>query len=256
MLTLGKAQAIIGDMSEHAFSTVLFDLDGTLLPMDRDRFMQAYLSAFAQKCKKLELPVERSIHALDLGFTAMLENDGTISNERRFWKVFGETLDIEVEHHIESFLRFYTEEFTQLKSIVKTNSLSRRIVDTIRKKGYRTVLATTPVFPRAGTIERMAWAGLDPSSFDLITTYEDFSYAKPHLGYYREILHRLGVSPQQCLMVGNDVQEDLIVQNLGMEVYLVTDHLIHRDTSDTSGIRKGSLEDLMRFCEELPRRQV
>lgn len=238
-------------MSKKPITTILFDLDGTLLPMDHSRFMEAYLGIFSQKCKELSLPVELAVQALNSGFGAMLANDGSISNEKRFWQVFSKVLGVDMEHRVEDFIHFYSHEFTQLKVLAQSTPLSREIVSEVINKGYRTVLATTPVFPRQGTLERISWAGMDPTWFDLITTYEDFSYAKPNLGYYDEILYRMQVPAEQCLMIGNDVTEDLVAQHLGMEVFLVTDHLINRGQDDITGIRQGTLGDLLHFCKSL-----
>ena len=241
-------------MSTQSFTTVLFDLDGTLLPMDQKRFMESYLVLFSQKCDELSLPVKLAVHALNMGFQAMLENDGTITNEKRFWQVFSQILEMDVDDRIVKFTRFYSNEFKQLRAVADYSPLSRRIVETVRSKGYRVVLATTPVFPRPGTLERIAWAGLQPEWFELITTYEDFSFAKPNLGYYQEILQMIESSAHQCLMVGNDVTEDIVAQQLGMDVFLVTDHIINRDKSDISHLKQGSLQDLLQFCESLPPR--
>ena len=35
------------------FTTILFDLDGTLLPMDQDEFVKAYFSKLAKKLAPL-----------------------------------------------------------------------------------------------------------------------------------------------------------------------------------------------------------
>lgn len=238
-------------MSTKPITTILFDLDGTLLPMDQERFMEAYLTVFAQKCRDLDLPVERAVQALNTGFVAMLSNDGSMSNEKRFWQVFSKALGMDVDHRIADFTKFYSNEFTKLKVVANATPISRDIVSEVRSRGYRTVLATTPVFPRPGTMERISWAGMDPDWFELITTYEDFSYAKPNLGYYQEILSHMKVTPHECLMVGNDVSEDLVARELGMEVFLVTDHLINRNQDDISGFRQGSLKEFLDYCRTL-----
>jgi FMN phosphatase YigB (HAD superfamily) len=85
-----------------------------------------------------------------------------------------------------------------------------------------------------------------------VTTYEDFHYAKPNLGYYRQILQLLGKKASSCLMVGNDVEEDMVAQGLGMDVYLVTDYLINNKNKDIASYRTGSLEDLATFFKESP----
>ena len=98
----------------------------------------------------------------------------------------------------------------------------------------------------------MAWAGLQPEDFALITTYEEFSYAKPNLGYYREILLRIGKQPQDCLMVGNDVTEDMCAAELGMDTFLITDCLINKDNVDISQFTHGTLADFYHYALALP----
>jgi FMN phosphatase YigB (HAD superfamily) len=122
----------------------------------------------------------------------------------------------------------------------------------VKEKGYTVVLATNPLFPSQGTEARLGWADLASSQFSLVTTYEDFHYAKPNLGYYRQILQLLGKKASSCLMVGNDVEEDMVAQGLGMDVYLVTDYLINNKNKDIASYRTGSLEDLATFFKESP----
>ncbi|MFW5991589.1 MAG: HAD family hydrolase [Halanaerobiaceae bacterium] len=69
-------------------------------------------------------------------------------------------------------------------------------------------------------------------------------YCKPHPGYYREILHKLSLTPEECIMVGNDVQEDMVAGDLGFKTYLVTDYLINRNQNSTNCDWQGSLEEL------------
>lgn len=238
-------------MSIHPIRTLLFDLDGTLLPMDQNRFMQAYLEEFAGKCSRMSLPVQLSLKALDTGFKAMLSNDGSMTNEKRFWVEFSAVMGFPIDNRIVDFIRFYHEEFTRLRVVAQMNPISRKLIETVRANGYRIVLATSPVFPRQGTLERVTWAGLDPSWFELITTYEDFSYTKPNLGYYKEILSKLEIDPTECLMVGNDVEEDLVARQLGMDVFLVTDWLINRTGADVSDFKQGTLQEAFDYCSRM-----
>lgn len=62
----------------------------------------------------------------------------------------------------------------------------------MKAKGYPLVLATNPLFPRMATLERVAWAGLDPADFVLITTFENCRFTKPNPGYFLEILEVIG----------------------------------------------------------------
>jgi FMN phosphatase YigB (HAD superfamily) len=86
-----------------------------------------------------------------------------------------------------------------------------------------------------------------------VTTYEDFHYAKPNLGYYRQILQTLGQEASLCLMVGNDVEEDMVARELGMDVYLVTDCLINKNNGSIQEYCNSSFEQFYYFCKNLPR---
>ena len=88
----------------------------------------------------------------------------------------------------------------------------------------------------------MRWVNLFEDDFACVTTYEDFSYSKPNLGYYREIVDRLELDPARCLMVGNDVGEDMVVLEMGMKAYLITDCLINPHNTPLSHFRHGSLK--------------
>ena len=50
-------------------------------------------------------------------------------------------------------------------------------------------------------------------------------------------------------MVGNDVQEDMIAETVGMKVFLLTDCLINRNGADISVWPHGGFDDLLRWIE-------
>jgi FMN phosphatase YigB (HAD superfamily) len=49
------------------------------------------------------------------------------------------------------------------------------------------------------------------------------SFVKPRLGYYRQICHKIGLDPRDCLMVGNDPVNDMIARKTGMQTYRTTE---------------------------------
>lgn len=120
-------------------------------------------------------------------------------------------------------------------------------VRTVKEIGLQVALATNPIFPAVATESRIRWAGLEPEEFELYTTYENIGYCKPNPDYYREIARRLGVRPEQCLMVGNDVAEDMVAETIGMKVFLLTDCLINKTREDINQYRRGSFEQLMQY---------
>ena len=61
--------------------TVLFDLDGTLLPMDQDVFIRAYFGGLAQKLAPLGYEPKQLLDAVWAGTGAMVKNDGSRTNQ-------------------------------------------------------------------------------------------------------------------------------------------------------------------------------
>lgn len=233
-------------------NTILFDLDGTLLPMEQKPFLDAYFEELSAAFAKFGYEPEELIRAVWTATKAMIENDGSATNEERFWDRFARLIGDRAIKDKDRFAEFYRNEFHRVRRAVSPHPLARECVRIVKEKGYTPVLATNPIFPREGTLARVAWAGLDPGDFALITTYEDFHFCKPHPGYYREILQRLGKRPEECVMVGNDVREDMCAAQLGMDTFLLTDHLINTDRADVSGYRQGDMETLRCWLEDLP----
>lgn len=232
-------------------NTFLFDLDGTLLPMDQDKFIDIYFKGVAQKLAPCGLDPKTLIGTVLEGTNAMINNDGSMYNCERFWttagRKFGNNEDYEKIFH-----DYYENEFQSVKEATSPNPLAKECIHNLIKKGYRVVLATNPLFPRVATHSRIRWAGLKPEDFEWITTYENSSYCKPNTKYYEEILRNLNLSPDQCIMVGNDVSDDMVVKNIGIDTFLVTDCLINTNNEDIKQYKNGSLEELLYFIKALP----
>lgn len=226
-------------------NTILFDLDGTLLPMDQEKFVNGYFKMLAAKLAPYGYEPQQLINAILAGIKAMIKNDGSQLNEDAFWKRFVEIYGDKVLADKPVFEDFYKNEFQDARSFCGFNPKAAETVRLLKDKGYRVVLATNPLFPSIATESRIRWAGLEPSEFDLYTTYENTSYCKPNLDYYRDILKRINCRPEECLMVGNDVGEDMVVEALGMQVFLLTDCLINTQKKDITAYPHGSFEQLL-----------
>jgi FMN phosphatase YigB (HAD superfamily) len=127
------------------------------------------------------------------------------------------------------------------------NEWPKKIVELLKQKGYDLILATNPIFPPEATMNRMQWPGLRPEDFRHITHYKNSHYCKPNPEYYLEIMKTCGLKPTECMMIGNDVREDMCAGKLGMETFLVTDCLINTQNADITPYRRGSIKDLYDF---------
>ncbi len=232
-----------------AITTVLFDLDGTLLPMDQDKFIRAYFKGLAQKAAPRGYEAEKLMETIWAGTAAMVKNTGTQTNEAVFWDLFAGVYGEAARADEAFFADFYRHEFQQVQAVCGFQPRAREVIALLQSKGKRLVLATNPIFPAIATESRIRWAGLRRSDFSYCTTYENAHFCKPNPAYYREILDALGLSPAECLMVGNDVQEDGVARQLGMQVFLVTDCLINRNSQDLAPYPHGDFGALVTYLE-------
>ena len=231
-------------------TTILFDLDGTLLPMDQELFAKTYFMSIAKAIAPRGYEFDAVIKGIWAGTKAMMKNTGEKVNEAVFWETFASIFGDRVYDDRPCFDRFYVEHFDEIAAVCGHDHRAAEVIRLCHERGCKTVLATNPIFPSIATEKRMKWAGLSPEDFELFTTYENSRYCKPNLKYYTTILEALGVSPSECLMVGNDVGEDMIAQELGMKVFLLTDCIINRDEKDISVYPHGGFDELLSYLDK------
>lgn len=230
---------------------ILFDLDGTLLPMDQDIFVKAYFKGIATKLAPFGYDPQTLIKSIWSGTNAMIANDGTKTNEEAFWDCFESIFGEGSRRDEPKFAKFYEENFDDAKAVCGFDENADKIIKRIKNMGLRVALATNPIFPQIATRKRMKWAGLDENDFELYTTYENSSYCKPNLKYYEVILSQLGVSAEECVMVGNDVGDDMVAQKMGMKVFLLTNDLINKENVDISQFANGGFSELEKYIDSL-----
>ena len=230
---------------------ILFDLDGTLLPMDEDAFTKTYFGYLCQKMAPYGFEPHRLIKTIWKGTEAMYGNDGHCSNEDAFWQIYEKEYGEPKEKHHRHFSEFYDNEFNLAITSTSPTPLAKQIIDLCHEKRLNVILATNPLFPREATCNRIRWAGLKSEDFTDITTYENSHYCKPNVRYYQEIVERCGIDPDESMMVGNDITEDLSAGDLGMKTYLVTDCLLNKGNRKDTSDYQGSLSDLLRFLKQL-----
>lgn len=230
---------------------ILFDLDGTLLPMDQEVFVKAYFGRLAAKLAPHGYEPKKLIDAIWGGTAAMVKNDGTLTNEAAFWNFFATVFGEDVRNDEPLFDEYYRTDFQLVQSSCGFDARAAQAIAALKNMGYTLALATNPIFPAIATESRMRWAGLNKEDFVLYTTYENSSHCKPNPDYYRDILAQLGAKAEECLMVGNDVSEDMVAETLGMKVFLLTDCMINKHSKDISHYPHGSFEQLMEFVRTL-----
>lgn len=234
-----------------SLKAVLFDLDGTLLPMDMDTFVNAYFGLLVKKLAPLGYNGEKLIASIWSGTKAMVLNNGKKTNEEVFWDYFCSVFGKEAINDQPVFDEYYRNDFNKVKEVCGYNEKANVTVKFLKEKGLRLVLATNPIFPKIATQNRAKWAGLDINDFEFYTTYENSCFCKPNLEYYKYILDKLNLNAEECLMVGNDVSEDLIAENLGMKVFLLDDCILNKENKDVSAYNKGNFDELLKYIDTI-----
>lgn len=190
---------------------VLIDLDDTLLDNKMEDFLPEYFKHLGDYLSD-RIPPEKMLKELLAGTQQMFLNLDPISTlERAFADHFYPAVGFEEEPLRNHIAEFYREYFPKLKSKTAVRPQARPFLDHLNAQELKIAIATNPLFPRDAIEERLRWADTPAEEipFAIITSYEDFHFAKPHPEYYAEILGRLGLGPQDAVMIGNDPSGDL-----------------------------------------------
>jgi len=229
--------------------TLLFDLDGTLLDTNLAAFTPAYFRALSQHMANHASP-NAMLGALIAGVNLMMESaDSTRTLQQVFDADFYPKLDVPRDAMVELIEDFYDNVFPSLAQYARLKPDAVPLIDWALSRGYRIAIATDPLFPRKATVQRLRWAGFESDRFELVSTYEHFHFTKTHPAYYAEVLGRMGWPEGPILMVGNDVERDLIpAHRLGLKAFLI-------EGGSVSGpgfeVGSGTLADLHSWLESI-----
>lgn len=201
----------------------LFDLDNTLIHFDEREFFEAYVPEISRVFSDL-MPPETLIEKMLLS-TQMLvmNNNGQMNNAEYFMASFSQGYEKYKDEIWKRFIKFYETQFDQFKSLVSATPGVRKVFVKLKNMGVKLVIASNPIWPEIVQLKRLSWAGLGDWNFELVTHIENMSHCKPHIEYYLEVCQKINEKPDECLMIGNDPVNDLVVAKIGMKTFLVTD---------------------------------
>lgn len=230
---------------------VLFDLDGTLVDVDMNRFVPVYLRRLTGYLGDRVDPV-RATQSLHHSVAAMFANtDASRTLESILLEVLESELEVSPEHYAKCLEQFCQNDLEEMRSLVTGHPLSTQLVESALERGWDVVLATNPIFPRAVIDARIAWGELDGEVFHHVTDYETAHFCKPNEAFFEEIIDRLQVPAEACLMVGNDTLHDLSASQVGMQTCLLTPWSIRRAGTQFKADWQGRHEDLLALIESV-----
>jgi FMN phosphatase YigB (HAD superfamily) len=249
-------------------TTLLFDLDDTLLGNDMGVFLPAYFQALTEYFAA-EPGVDRLIDELLSATRAVI---GNTDPARVLFDVFADCFSAGIgwppAAWMPRFDDFYAERYPALAALAQRRPAARAVLDWAFGAGYEVAITTSPLFTPPAIAGRLRWAGVDDYPFALVTDITNSHFAKPHPEFYAEVLARLGRRPEQALVIGNDWQNDILpAAALGLATYWIAPDRGSdgagpgaRDSSprlnwvEARPLAQGSLDDLAAWApEHLPR---
>ena len=240
-------------------TTILIDLDDTLLSNSMETFLPAYignLGKFLGDQIEPELTMRTLLSATQKMF-ANKRPDRTL--KETFDPVFYPALGVSESEMRTPLDKFYKHEFPKIKHLTQARPKAIKLINTCVLRGYTIGIATNPLFPRTATIQRLEWADLpaEENTFKLISSYEDFHYAKPNPAYYAEFLAKLGWPRGQVVMIGNDPIHDIEgASELGLATFWITDQAANIDQTSLPRQGAGGLDDVLPWLDSMPEKKL
>ena len=124
------------------FKMILFDLDGTLLPMDQDVFASEYMKGLAAAAAPYGYEPKEFIKSVAAGTVSMVRNDGARTNEAVFWDVLRGVYGEKINTHLHIFDEFYRTDFQKISKVCGYSPLAADVIRQARDSGFRVALAT------------------------------------------------------------------------------------------------------------------
>ena len=231
-------------------TTLLFDLDGTLLDNEIDKFIPVYLKLFAAHVTP-HLPPQKFVAELLAGTQQMMtNNDFRLTLEEKFGAHFYEALGVTKEKIDPMLHQFYDKRFGDLRDETQVIPSARAAVEWATQNKFKVGIATNALFPRSAIVQRLDWAdvGVDKFNYDVITTFEFMHFAKPSPEYYAETLAWIDSRPEETLMIGNEWKNDIApAQQAGINTFWIAPRSTRPPDEAASAVGQGNLAELVEW---------
>ncbi len=204
---------------------VLLDLDNTLLHNPDRPFARAFRHLFDEHFYR-RFGVVAAAEALRPGIVAVSEySDGSRANHDVMLRCLADGIGLSVESASDGLVSFYAEPYLELRPLTAPMRNADSLVEALLASKLHVAVATNPLYPEAATRQRLKWAGLQSyeNAFAFVTHSENMHFAKPDAAYYAEVAARVGIEPDECLVIGDSVSNDIKpAKSLGMHAWRVT----------------------------------
>lgn len=237
---------------------VVFDMDDTLLSINLNAFIGVFAldeaNLLAQAARKSAVSMFTSMGGAMLELNNGERAKGDMRTNRQF---FADELERRsgvplLEPAVLDMIEFYEREILPKKNdrliSARPREGAHEAVEAVLDRGLRIALLTNPSFSRTCIECRMGWGDMLDMPFELVTTWEKSTRCKPCAGYYLEALEKLGLSPEETLMVGNDPKRDFPSPAIGLQTAYVG------NGTQPHALWNGSMADFAKNFDEIAER--
>lgn len=208
---------------------VLFDMDETLLDINLEAFLISYQAKLDQILSEISgIPAYKLAIPMTKAYLALSDKNrqDDLTNAQLFNKVIYQETSIPLDdpYIADALAYFETEVLPGCNNRLihgRPKPGARLCVEKAKDMGLKVGLATNPTFTKNCIGCRMKWGEIDTYNMDHITYMENSSRLKPSKRYFQETAEALGLSADECLMVGNDPKRDICLTDIGMKTAYV-----------------------------------
>jgi FMN phosphatase YigB (HAD superfamily) len=231
------------------FSTILFDLDGTLLDFVSDEgFGEAFFDAWINKFQHLVSVDDLRSWSEQMREGVDLNLRAGETNRDLFTESLATLVDLPISEVTSMIETLFNQEFPTMNRFWRRNPAARPTIEWLMEHQVAVVIATGMLFPRFVIEMKLEWADVPPSEFAylFITDWENMHSNKPQPEYYREVLEHIGKNPEQCLMVGDNWEHDVVpARSVGIPVFWIADRREEKPDPRIKLDGQGTLGDLL-----------
>ncbi len=233
-------------------TTILLDLDNTLLGNDMHNFLPPYFVSLGKRLREFIDSKDLQQLLINSVQTMMDNQDPDVSNMAVFWADFSRRIGYPIEVLQPAIDAFYAQEYPRLQQYTHFRPQAQPLIRRLFDDGYQVVIATNPLFPATAIEQRLDWAGVNGFPYALVTTMENSHFAKPNPRYYQEILAKVNSAPQSTWMVGDNLQHDIApARSLGLKTWWINDDTQHSAPAQPPPAcdKQGTLAELLAWIE-------
>ena len=207
---------------------VFLDLDNTLLHNPDRRFSAAFRQQFDRYFSSC-FSIEDASTALRTAIRAISSDScNNATNTQVMLDSLSAALSLSRAETAAALASFYDEDYNELKALTAPVSKAEALVERLLNENVLVAIATNPLYPESAILKRIEWAGLSNfvCEFAFVTNSDNVHFAKPCPAYFAETVARVGIEPDEALVVGDSLINDIdAARAIGLHTWQVNSEI-------------------------------